>query len=117
MSLTTGMQTRSGWSGQRPVREMQEAEPRMAAIVNWFGITDVGYLLAGKNRKNYLSGKVRQYEEQGRNRTPGLTLVMCAQRTSDITTHGTPMMWCPTITPRGLHRGLEQAGVPNLLLR
>jgi len=50
LSLTTGMLTESDGLDNDCPGDGKEAEPRIAAIVNWFGITDVGALLAGKSR-------------------------------------------------------------------
>jgi len=53
LSLTTGMlRVSDGLDNNCPLNDT-EPEPHVAAIVNWFGITDVGDLLDGANRKNY----------------------------------------------------------------
>ncbi|MBM3755496.1 MAG: alpha/beta hydrolase [Acidobacteria bacterium] len=50
LSLTTGMTPASaGLDRQCPGTE----DPKVAAIVNWFGITDVGDIIGGPNTKTY----------------------------------------------------------------
>ena len=62
LSLTTGMlPAEAGFDRLCPTRDLDgigrvathDEEMSVAAIVNWFGITDVGDLLAGKNAKTY----------------------------------------------------------------
>src|ERR1700756_1643206 len=53
LSLTTGMLRESDGMDTDCPADKGEAEPRIAAIVNWYGITDVADLLAGSNRKSY----------------------------------------------------------------
>jgi acetyl esterase/lipase len=53
LALTTGMlPVSAGFDRQCPGPQ----EPRVAAIVNWFGITDVGDLLDGANMRTYAVG-------------------------------------------------------------
>ena len=53
LALTTGMLKESDGLDANCPGDKGEAEPRVAAIVNWYGITDVGDLLKGDNLKNY----------------------------------------------------------------
>jgi acetyl esterase/lipase len=53
LSLTTGMLKESDGLDTNCPGDRGEAEPRIAAIVNWYGITDVADLLAGNDRKTY----------------------------------------------------------------
>ena len=53
LSLTTGMLKESDGLDTNCPGDKSEAEPKIAAIVNWYGITDVTDLLSGPNRKTY----------------------------------------------------------------
>jgi acetyl esterase/lipase len=101
------------------IRWTTGAEPpmRVAAVVNWFGITDVADLLAGPNAKHYAVewfGSLERREELARQVSPvnhvraGLPPV--------ITIHGDQDDLVPYAHATRLHAALERAGVPNQLV-
>jgi dipeptidyl aminopeptidase/acylaminoacyl peptidase len=95
----------------------KEAEPRVAAIVNWYGPTDVGDLLAGNNRKNYALewfGSLMNKEQVARLVSP-LTYVR-KSNPPIITIHGVGDDVVPYDHAVRLHKALDQAGVPNQLI-
>jgi hypothetical protein len=51
--LTTGMIKESDGLDSNCPGDKGEVEPRVAAIVNWYGISDVNDVITGKNVKNY----------------------------------------------------------------
>jgi acetyl esterase/lipase len=114
LALTTGMLPASaGLERQCPGNE----ELKVAAIINWYGITDVGDLLEGPNMKTYavtwLSSLANRQEIAKRVSPleyvrPGLPPILTIHGDADPTvpySHGTR-----------LHEALNKAGVPNQLL-
>jgi len=114
LALTTGMLPASaGLERQCPGNE----ELMVAAIINWYGITDVGDLLEGPNMKTYavtwLSSLINRQEIAKRVSPleyvrPGLPPILTIHGDADPTvpySHGTR-----------LHEALNKAGVPNQLL-
>ncbi len=94
-----------------------EPEVKVAAIVNWFGITDVADLLDGPNAKHYAIewfGSMNNREELARLVSPihyvrpGLPAI--------ITIHGDQDNIVPYRHAMRLHAALDQAGVPNKLV-
>lgn len=114
LSLTTGMLPSSaGLERQCPGSE----ELKVAAIINWYGITDVGDLLEGPNMKTYavtwLSSLANRYEIAKRVSPleyvrPGLPPI--------LTIHGDADPTVPFSHATRLHDALNKAGVPNQLL-
>jgi acetyl esterase/lipase len=113
LSLMTGMLTPdAGFDNECPGKENLQ----VAAIVNYYGITDVADLLAGPNEKSYAVewlGSLRDRLELAKQLSPltyvraGLPPIFTAQGDSDPTVpyqHGVR-----------LHQALTQAGVPNQL--
>jgi len=116
LSLTTGMLMESDGLDNDCASDGKEPEPRVAAIVNWFGISDVGDLLAGKNRKNYAVewfGSLPNKEQIAREVSP-LTYVR-KSNPPIITVHGDADDVVPYEHAVRLHKALDQAGVPNQL--
>jgi acetyl esterase/lipase len=116
LSLMTGMLLESDGLDNDCASDGKEAEPRIAAIVNWFGPADVGDLLAGKNRKNYALewfGSLTNREEVARLVSP-LTYVR-KSNPPVITIHGEGDDVVPYDHAVRLHKALDQAGVPNQL--
>lgn len=113
LSLTTGMTPASAGLDRRcPGNEPLE----VAAVVNWFGITDVGDLLDGENRKSYavqwLGSLENRYEVAERVSPltwvrPGLPPI--------LTIHGDADPVVPYSHAVRLHDALDGAGVPNRL--
>ena len=87
---------------------------KVAAVINWYGITDVNDLLAGSNMKTYAVawlGSMTNREEIGKRVSPltyvraGIPPVITIQGDADPTvpyTHGVR-----------LQQALDKAGVPN----
>jgi acetyl esterase/lipase len=114
LSLTTGMLPASaGLERQCPGNE----DLRVAAIVNWFGIADVGDLLDGTNMKSYAvawMGSMTNREEIARRVSP-LQYVR-AGLPPIITIHGDADPTVPYDHAVRLHAALEKARVPNRLV-
>jgi acetyl esterase/lipase len=114
LALTTGMIPASaGLDRECPGPE----ELKVAAIVNWYGITDVADLLDGANMKIYavtwLGSRENRREIAARvspltYARPGLPPIMSIQGDADPTV--------PYNHSVRLHAALEKAGVPNKLV-
>jgi acetyl esterase/lipase len=114
LSLTTGMLPASaGLERQCPGTE----DLKVAAIINWYGITDVGDLLDGPNMKTYavtwLSSLTNRVEIAKRVSPleyvrPGLPPI--------LTIHGDADPTVPYSHATRLHEALNKASVPNQLL-
>jgi acetyl esterase/lipase len=94
-----------------------EPELKVAAIINWFGITDVAELIDGPNAKHYAMewfGSLSNRAELARQVSPinyvraGLPPV--------ITIHGDEDDIAPYSQAVRLHTALDKAGVPNKLV-
>ncbi|HVR30061.1 MAG TPA: alpha/beta hydrolase [Thermoanaerobaculia bacterium] len=127
LSLTTGMLSAgAGFDNLCPKRNQDRAaggpadvaveEMPVAAIVNWFGITDVGDLIAGENAKTYAvqwMGSLPDRFELAKRLSPielvrpGLPPV--------LTLHGDADPIVPYQHAVQLHAALDRAGVPNEL--
>lgn len=92
-------------------------EPKVAAIVNWFGISDVADLVDGPNAKNYTRewfGSMSNAEQLAKQVSPinyvrpGLPPI--------ITIHGEHDDVAPYNHSVRLHAALDKAGVPNQLV-
>jgi acetyl esterase/lipase len=89
----------------------------VAAIINWFGITDVNDLLSGPNRQGYAVswlGSQAGSEELARRVSP-LTYVRKGLPPI-FTVHGDADELVPYSHAVRLHEALDDAGVPNKLL-
>lgn len=94
-----------------------ELEVKVAAIVNWFGITDVADLLDGPNAKHYAIewfGSMSNREELARQVSP-INYVR-AGLPAIITIHGDQDNIVPYSQAMKLHAALDKAGVPNQLV-
>ncbi|MCI0494451.1 alpha/beta hydrolase [candidate division KSB1 bacterium] len=124
LSLITGMlPSNSIFDRQCPTpdsirwRTGTEPEVKVAAIINWFGITDVADLLAGPNAKHYAIewfGSMSNREELARQVSP-INYVR-AGLPAIITIHGDQDIIVPYNQAVRLHAALEKAGVPNQLV-
>ena len=114
LALTTGMiPETAGLDRQCPGPPL----PRIAAIVNWYGITDVVDLLDGPNRKTYAVawlGSVPNREEIARRVSP-LTYVR-EGLPPVLTIHGDADPTVPYTHALRLKEALTKAGVANQLL-
>jgi acetyl esterase/lipase len=98
-------------------RDGTEPQVRVAAIVNWFGITDVAELLDGPDAKHYAIewfGSMPNREDLARQLSP-MTYIRPALPPI-ITIHGDRDNIVPYPQAVRLHAALEKAGVPNQLL-
>ncbi|MEO7143569.1 MAG: alpha/beta hydrolase [Bryobacteraceae bacterium] len=114
LALTTGMIPESaGLDRECPGVPL----PKVAAIVNWFGITDVDDLLDGPNRKSYAvawMGSMPDRDEIAKRVSP-LTYVR-AGLPPILTIHGDADPTVPYQHALRLRDALTKAGVPNVLL-
>ena len=114
LSLTTGMIPASaGLDRQCPGNE----DLKVAAIINWYGITDVGDLFEGANKQSYAvtwMGSMLNRNEIATRVSP-LTYVRSGLPPI-LTIHGDADVTVPYSHAVRLHAALEKAGVPNQLL-
>ncbi len=114
LALTTGMLPASaGLDRQCPGEE----ELKVAAIVNWYGITDVGDLLEGENIQSYAvqwMGSATDRMEIAERVSP-LNYVR-SDLPPIITIHGDADTVVPYSHAVELHQALERAKVPNELM-
>jgi acetyl esterase/lipase len=114
LSLTTGMLPASaGLDRQCPGND----DLKVAAIINWYGITDVGDLLDGPNQKTYAvtwMSSLTNRDEVAKRVSP-LTYVR-AGLPPILTIHGDADPTVPYSHATRLHEALTKAGVPNQLL-
>ncbi len=118
LALMTGMTPENaGLDRQCPSSSSDAALPKVAAIVNWYGITDVADLLDGPNRKAYAVawlGSVPNREEIAQRVSPltyvrpGLPPILTVQGDADPTV--------PYSHSLRLRNALNKAGVPNELV-
>ncbi len=119
LALTTGMLTSdAGFDDNCPADTASGDEPlHVAAIVNWYGITDVADLLSGKNRKTYavawLGGQPNSVELA--HRLSPLTYVRSGLPPI-ITIHGDHDPTVPYSQAVRLHQSLDKVKVPNQLV-
>lgn len=92
-------------------------EPKVAAIVNWFGISDVADLLDGPNAKNYVRewfGSMSNADQLAKQVSP-INYVR-AGLPPIITIHGENDDVAPYNHSVRLHAALDKTGVPNQLV-
>jgi len=119
LSLTTGMLSpEAGFDNDCPADEPPTSSPpKVAAIVNYCGITDVADLLEGPNRKPFAVmwfGGVPNRADLARRLSP-LTLVRKGLPPT-IIVHGEEDATVPYQHGVRLHEALDRAGVPNQLV-
>jgi acetyl esterase/lipase len=116
LSLTTGMLKQSDGLDTNCPADKGEVQPKIAAIVNWYGITDVADLLTGADWKTYAVawfGSVPDRQEIARRVSP-LTYVR-SDNPPIITVHGDADDVVPYSHAVRLHQALDMAGVSNEL--
>ncbi|MCI0698033.1 alpha/beta hydrolase [candidate division KSB1 bacterium] len=94
-----------------------EPQAKVAAIINWFGITDVADLIDGPNAKHYAIewfGSMSNRQELARQVSP-LNYIR-AGLPPIITIHGDGDDIVPYCQAVQLHAALDKAGVPNQLV-
>ena len=114
LALMAGMAPASaGLDEECPAGE----EVRVAAIVNWFGITDVADLLSGKNQRAYAVTWLGNQNDRTTiaRRVSPLTYVR-AGLPPIISIHADKDPTVPYSQAVRLHRALDKAGVPNQLV-
>jgi len=126
LALTTGMLpasagldrecavggTPNGWEDPG-----EQGEMKVAAIVNWFGITDIPAMLSGPEERGYnvqWFGSLPNRDEVARRVSP-LTYVK-AGLPPIITIHGDKDTLVPHAQAERLHAALQKAGVANKLV-
>ena len=117
LSLMTGMTPSTAGLDRQCPSSNDTALPKVAAIVNWYGITDVVDLLEGPNRKTYAVawlGSVPYREEIARRVSP-LTYVRPGLPPI-LTIHGDADPTVPYNHALRLREALDKAGVPNELV-
>ena len=95
----------------------QEPELKVAAIINWFGITDVADLADGTNAKHYAMewfGSMSNRQELARQVSP-INYVR-ADLPPIITIHGSDDIVAPYEHATRLHTALDKARAPNQLV-
>ena len=100
------------WSGQ-----WKSPRPKVAAVINWFGITDVADMLQGPNIRSYAVswlGSLPNREELAKRLSP-LTYVR-SDLPPILTIHGDADKLVPYSHGVRLHQALAKAGVRNQLL-
>ncbi len=123
--LTTGMLTPAAgfdkecWTGQENFWSQNpgtDSDPRVAAIVNWFGISDILDELHGPNAKGYAViwlGDQANADELAKRLSP---INYVNKNTPPIITiHGDKDALVPYEQSVRLHKALDAAGVPNQL--
>ena len=117
LALMTGMLDPSYGFDMPTNWDYSGVEPKVAAIVNWYGITDVKDLLSGPNKQNYAVwwlGNQKDREAIAERVSP-LTYVRKGLPPI-FTVHGDKDQLVPYNHAVRLHEGLTKAGVPNELL-
>lgn len=117
LALITGMLDST--AGFDAPKEWDQTNPtmRVAAIVNWFGITDVKDLLSGTNRQNYAVSWLGSLpnREAIADRVSPLTYVRKGLPPV-LSIHGTNDNLVPYSHATRLHQALDRAGVSNQLV-
>lgn len=113
LSLTTGMMGDTDLHRECPGNE----KLKVAAIVNWYGITDVVDLLDGPNQKSYAVQWLGSMPDRNTiaKRVSPLEYVR-KDMPPVITIHGDADPTVPYQHGVRLHQALEKAGVPNQLV-
>ena len=114
LSLTTGMIPESaGMDRECPGVPL----PKVAAIVNWYGITDVADLLDGPNQRNYAVQWLGSRPDRNQEATRLSPLQFVRKDLPPILTiHGDADPTVPYTHAQRLQAALEKAGVPHELM-
>lgn len=117
LALTTGMLDPSYGFDIPTDWDYTGVEPKVAAIVNWYGITDVKDLLSGPNKQDYAVnwlGNLPNKEALALSVSP-ITYVRKGLPPI-FTVHGDKDQLVPYNHAMRLHEALTKAGVPNQLI-
>ena len=92
-------------------------EPKVTAIVNWYGITDVNDLLSGPNKQDYAVNWLSYLSDKDIIAKKMSPLTYVRKGLPPIfTVHGDKDQLVPYAHAVRLHEGLTRAGVPNQLV-
>ena len=110
LNFEAGFDATKDWDQENP-------SMRVAAIINWFGITDVKDLLSGENRQNYAVSWIGTQENGAKlaERVSPLSYVR-KDLPPILSFHGTKDQLVPYAHATRLHAALDKAGVPNKLV-
>jgi acetyl esterase/lipase len=90
---------------------------RVAAVVNWYGITDVKDMLAGQNRRNYAVSWIGSQADPEKLAARVSPITYARKGLPPILTiHGTDDNFVPYSQAVRLHKALTEQGVQNQLL-
>ena len=117
LALMTGLLTpEAGFDAPREWDQATQGMP-VAAIVNWFGITDVRDLLTGVNRQQYAVSWIGSQPDGERLATRVSPLTYVRKGNPPVLSiHGDNDNLVPYSHAVRLHKALTEAGVPNQLI-
>ncbi len=117
LALMTGMLQPQDGFDQPNDWDYATVQPKVAAIVNWFGIADVNDLLDGPDRQNYAVSWIGTGPDRAAlaRRVSPMNYVHAGQPPV-FTVHGDNDPLVPYHQAVALHEALTHAGVPNQLL-
>ena len=117
LALMTGMVSADAGFDSPKEWDQTNPETKVAAIVNWFGITDVKDLLAGPNRQNYaVSWLGSQMNREGLAEHVSPIKYVRKGLPPILTIHGDSDQLVPYSQAVRLHDALSKANVPNQLM-
>jgi len=117
LALMTGMLDSSALFDATREWDQTNTTLRVAAIINWYGITDVNDILAGPNRQNYaVSWLGSQADRDGLARRVSPLTYVRQGLPPILTIHGDQDELVPYSHAVRMHGMLEKAGVPNQLV-
>jgi acetyl esterase/lipase len=117
LALMTGMLDGSYGFDMPTDWDYAGVQPKVAAIVNWFGITDVDDLLSGPNKQNYaVYWLANQADKEALARRVSPISYVRKGLPPIFTVHGDRDQLVPYPQAVRLHESLTKAGVPNQLL-
>ncbi|HTY39332.1 MAG TPA: alpha/beta hydrolase [Bacteroidota bacterium] len=117
LALTTGMLDASYGFDYPTDWDYAGVEPKVAAIINWFGITDVKELLAGPNKQDYAVDWLANLPNKEAVASSVSPINMVRKGLPPIfTVHGDKDQLVPYTQAVRLHEALTKAGVPNQMI-
>ncbi|MCX6133407.1 MAG: alpha/beta hydrolase [Ignavibacteriales bacterium] len=117
LALTTGMLDASYGFDYPTDWDYTGVEPKVAAIVNWYGITDVKDLLAGPNKQDYAVDWLANLPNKEAVAVSVSPLSYVRKGLPPVfTVHGDKDQLVPYNHAVRLHDALTKAGVPNQLM-
>ncbi len=117
LALMTGMLDASAGFDIPNDWDYTGVEPKVAAIVNWFGITDVKDLLSGPNRQEYAVNWLNNLSDKDAIARKVSPMNYIRKGLPPIfTVHGDKDQLVPYMHAVRLHESLTKAGVPNQMV-